>query len=63
MTFSDDDVMSHGKEPKSIKVGKTLSDFFFELQMNISAVKIHCLTELCATQEDLWSFASDGDYV
>lgn len=53
MTFSDDDVMAHGKEPKNIKVGKTFSDDFVNYREELSVVKSLCLTKLRVIWEDL----------
>lgn len=47
MTFSDDDVMSHGKGPKNIKVGKTFSDDFVNYREELSVIKSQCLLKLC----------------
>lgn len=53
MTFSDDDVMSQGKGPKNIKVGKTFSDDFVNYREELSVVKSQCLTKLFVMREDL----------
>lgn len=53
MTFSDDEVMSHGKEPKNIKVGETFSDDFVNYREELSVIKSQCLTKLRDIQEDL----------